>query len=659
MSDARMETARQKMASGELQEAMSLLKGLLAERPQDAEVRQALMELQELMMLDLQVQERLKRARTLSQQGDAAGAQKVVDEILKINPRHRDALALQTEIGAAAPPFPPAGGEFDFGELPPPPPLAPLSDAAASAVPADGEFDFGAISTALPAQDAEPAAPSAEQTEFDFGAVTPLPPDFGPPIPSHESTATSGRGQSPALSSQEQTKVAQYLAEGKALQAQGRIQDAIDVWTRVFILDEENGEAQSLIDKARASMTAGQGELEFNLNEGIASFNAGDYARAKPLLEKILLASPGHREAQYYLSRIPADMPAAAAPPAAPDFELDGDFASPAPPPPRAASPAPPRPAAKASVAAEMDGFELETGAADDFGVPPPAPAAAPAPSEDLLAPPVAAPPPPRSIAAGGRPAPAAAKKGSPRLGLIFGGLGLLALVGLGLLFIPKLLGGGTPPPPPKTAPLKPAPPKPAATDPVPPVPVQPAEPQGKDALFQAAKEAMAAKQYQKAIDYYRKVLALEALNSEAQTGLETARAAYQVQLEEEARNAKFLKDYQNSVRSYRDGDYAESLRLAWRLIYPDDTLAKQLGKASSVRALLRNGYYNWAVRDLKSENPRGAEKNLRDLLDADKNDPEAKKLLDFTRKYIGRPVDAGYRDTVSALTYRPFEEVP
>jgi len=649
MSDARMEAARQKMDSGELQEAMALLKGLLAERPDDGEVRQALMELQELMMLDLQIQERLKRARGLAQQGDADGALKTVDEILKINPRHREALLLRAELASALPPLDGEGG-LDLGELPPPPPLVESPTVAA-----DGEFDFGELPSVLPSPSAQPAAPAGEQTEFDFSSVPPLPADFGAPVPAHESTATSGGGAASSLSPQEQSKVSQYLAEGKALQAQGRVQDAIDVWTRVFILDEENREAQSLIDQARSSLSAGQGELEFTLNEGIAAFNAGDYARAKPLLEKILQTSPGHREAQYYLSRIPAEAPAAAA---APDFELDGDFGAPAPapPPPPAARPAAPAPAAPVSAASSMDGFELETGDADDFG--PPSAPAAPAPAMEPLAAPAPAPPMPRSVAAGGR-SMAAAKKGPPRLGLIFGVLGLLAVVGLGLVFIPKLLGGGSPPPPPKVAPSKPLVPKPVVQPAQPVTPAEPAEPQGKEALFQAAKEATAAKQYQKAIDYYRKVLALEALNPEAQTGLESARAAYQVQLEEEARNAKFLKDYQNSVRSYRDGDYAESLRLAWRLVYPDDTLAKQLGKATSVRLLLRNGYYNWAVRDLKSENPRGAEKNLRDLLDADKNDPEAKKLLDFTRKYIGRPVDAGYRDTVAALTYRPFEEAP
>jgi hypothetical protein len=81
----------------------------------------------------------------------------------------------------------------------------------------------------------------------------------------------------------------------------------------VFILDENSKEADALIDKAKTAMNANQGEIEHNLTEAIAAFNAGEYDRSRPLLERVLQSFPGHREAQYYLGRI-NDRPVAAPP---------------------------------------------------------------------------------------------------------------------------------------------------------------------------------------------------------------------------------------------------------------------------------------------------------------------------------------------------------
>lgn len=691
MSDGRIVTARQLMESWNLEKAMALLKGALQENPQDNEVRQVLMEIQELQMLDMQIQERLKRARALAAEGQVEQAQQIVGDVLKIGPMHKDALALQAELtlpaagswdlgapGIEASPLAPEGDGMEFGDFTAP--AAPGRPAPAGGGAQD--FAFGELPPA-PSADFDLSAPAPvsgldlpaapDDSGFAFDAPAPSGHEFEAPPPPMEMTSFSAPmgAASASLSPQEQAKVNQYLAEGKALMAEGQTQGAIDLWTRVFILDEDNAEAQSLVDQARASLNANLGELDYALNEGIAAFNAGDFQRAKPLLEKILVLSPGHREALYYLSRFPAEAPAAEA---APDFELEGDFeaapavapfqpaapspfAAPAPPPMTAPAPpssqppplfAPPpqaQPVISPFGGVQDDGaFEVDTGLADEL--PSPAAEAAPAPPPVQVAPVI-----PK---AGGRPLPQ--KKQGPSLKLILWGAAALVLLGTLIFVVPKLLGGKTPPPP--TPKVVVAPPK--AVAPVSdPVPLQPAGPRTKEEILKAAREAMNSNQYQQAVDLYKQVLNLDPLNPDAQGGIESARTALARQQEEQARNAKFLRDYQSSIKSYRDGDYGEALRLAWRLIYPDDALAKQLGKANSVRLLLRNGYYNWAVRDLKSENPRGAEKNLKDLLDADRNDDEAKRLLEFAKKYAGKPIDAAYRDTAAALSYRSFEEIP
>ena len=114
-------------------------------------------------------------------------------------------------------------------------------------------------------------------------------------------------------------------------------------------------------------------------------------------------------------------------------------------------------------------------------------------------------------------------------------------------------------------------------------------------------------KDFAKAVSLYQELVSRGGgLNSEAAASLGQARASLQKQQAENERNEKFIKDYQYALKAYKEGDFAECLRVAWRLIYPDDTLAKQLGKRDGAARLIRDGYYNWAVMDLKSENVRG-----------------------------------------------------
>ncbi|OYW02036.1 MAG: hypothetical protein B7X11_03820 [Acidobacteria bacterium 37-65-4] len=254
---------------------------------------------------------------------------------------------------------------------------------------------------------------------------------------------------------------------------------------------------------------------------------------------------------------------------------------------------------------------------------------------------------------------------GIPWLMIGAAGAGLL-LVGVGILVATKFFMGGEGPPPAKVAPSgipKPVPPKvtpPPSTTPVNPSAELAPQDMSPEALLKAARESDSARDYAKAVALYQELVSRGGgLNSDAAAGLSTARAALQKQQAENERNEKFIKDYQYALRAYKEGDFAECLRVSWRLIYPDDTLARQLGKRDGVTKLIRDVYYNWAVMDLKSENVRGADKNLRDLLDFENGDPEARRLLQFTKPYLNGGLDQNYRDVVRGLTYRPFTETP
>ncbi|MGC8763796.1 MAG: tetratricopeptide repeat protein, partial [Acidobacteriota bacterium] len=446
MGDVRLDEARRFAAAGRLQEAAATLKNLLGADPENQEARSLLMELQDRMLLELQVREKLKKARALAEGGQKEEALRLAREILKISPESPEVHRFLQEAEAGAPPAPPS--PFD----------TVVSDAA-DLLP---EFAPSPSPTPVP-----PPAPALEELpELRLDAL-----DLPSPPTVTEGTVLSGASSGSRLAPAEAQKVAQYLAEGKAHFEAGRYQDAIDAWTRIFIVDEENGEAQALIDQARERMGAHQEEIEHLLTEGIGAFNSGEYERAQTLLERILSVFPTHREAQYYLDRL-EEMKKAPPPPPPPadTFELEDNLFTPTGPemrtgaaaPPPAAAPAPPSPFASAGEPSE---FQLETGGAEDIPFPaapaaPPSPPAPPVPSgepapfawdeplpasfREAAAPAPPAPPPSeRPAAAPERPAPAPERAASaparagkpPSLKLVVGVFAALVVLGTGIFF--------------------------------------------------------------------------------------------------------------------------------------------------------------------------------------------------------------------------------
>jgi tetratricopeptide (TPR) repeat protein len=253
-------------------------------------------------------------------------------------------------------------------------------------------------------------------------------------------------------------------------------------------------------------------------------------------------------------------------------------------------------------------------------------------------------------------------------MGAIAGILVAVVVLGIGIFVGARFFfHNPEPPPAPVVTPKpKPKPPPPGQTgnssgQPGTPQPGQPEDikPMSADQLFARAREASSAKDFRKAIVAYQEILQRDKLNPQALQGLSDARAELNRQDQENIRNEKFLRDYQSAVAAFQEQDYAESLRISWRLIYPDDTLARQLGKREAVSSLIRAGYYNWAVMNLKSENLNDAEKNVKDLIEFEKGDPEGQRLQQFIKTTRTRGVDQTYRETARNLQYRTFSESP
>jgi tetratricopeptide (TPR) repeat protein len=214
-------------------------------------------------------------------------------------------------------------------------------DAPASDSPFGGGFSFDAPAAPAPAPAAAQPSPAAPSSPGDFDFAT----------------------ASVVTSADDQKKIDQYLADGDRAAAAGDHQQAIDLWSRIFLIDVTNDDASERIERAKAKRRELDQKIEPLLASGTAAFERGDTEKAHADLGEVLRLDPRNSTAQGYLDRLSETVSAGGAaasqeylPPAPGDDKLDLGFFDdepspydlPAIPPPPAATPA-----AKASAKAE------------------------------------------------------------------------------------------------------------------------------------------------------------------------------------------------------------------------------------------------------------------------------------------------------------------
>jgi tetratricopeptide (TPR) repeat protein len=611
MSNPALDSALSLKAQRRYTEAAQALRSHLAQNPTDEEAQGLLMQIQELMMLELQIQQKLKRARGQLLEGDHAGARAIAEEILKMDPDHPEAKEILASAGGAAEPI-----DLQATMLDSAPVMSGSDFMLESAAPADapGDMVIGGSDFALAGPDeviGGPESPLLDASGFEAPAPAPA----------------------ANLSAAENSKVRDFITRGQAAIAAGNPQDAIDIFTRVFIIDENNAEAQTLIDQARAQMDSAGAALDHEVNEAVGLFNAGDFMRAKAAFGEILKKSPNHAEALGYLGQIAQREHAQSAPALAADqsFEVDsGADAIPAaapeeapPPPPRAM---PERPAPRPR--------------SDDFGG---APAAVMAPSR------------PASSAAAGLPGWA---KGAAAA------MGLAALVILYFVFKPK---PGPPPPPVvvSTPVVRSAPPPPppassaasAASAPSAPAPVLDphqleikALADGTDvaAMMTAAKKEFADRHYDEMKTLLASILDKQPNHGDA---LKLKDDALHQQVEED----DYSKNLQHAITLLNQTEYEEALRIGWTLRFPEEKLkiADRLGVKEQLMAVWSVADYNTAIKALHNQNVEQAETYLTDYMDANPKDAEAKKVMEIVKEYKVKALDKTYYTTIQGYQYK------
>jgi tetratricopeptide (TPR) repeat protein len=191
-------------------------------------------------------------------------------------PLGRPATGPGTVQPAAFPP-PPAPVSIPSAQLPPAAPPAPSAVAPAPAAPA-------------------PAAPGLGGIQFDTGAI---------PAPSF--------GAAGGAEDEAGARLQALLDQGQADFDAGDFQAAIDTWSRIYLIDAHNAEAELRIEQARRQREEVDRLAEHRFYEAREAFDQGRWDDARSLCQAVLGLQPQHLDAHDLLLRL--DTPAAPPPP--------------------------------------------------------------------------------------------------------------------------------------------------------------------------------------------------------------------------------------------------------------------------------------------------------------------------------------------------------
>ena len=439
-------------------------------------------------------------------------------------------------------------------------------------------------------------------------------------------------------------RITQFLKQGDEALSRGNAQEAIDLWSRVFLIDLSNEEASRRIDAARESQAESARKIDILLTEGVTQYENGDLAGARNKFLDVLAVSEHDATARGYLNQIEAALASSSSQSEAPVSASagDSDFMK-----HEIEAPAPPSFADDSGIGrpfkGDASGTGLESGMSRSQKVPRPGAKgridvrvllAAAAVVLALVAggayfflrgrsaarPATAGEPGPK-LAPGGRttlsedPFPKA--QALFEAGKIDEAIAVLAKLpetdprhNEALVRIEKMKSSAAPTP-------GPAAPSSAQLD----------------EMRIAGLTAMSSSRYIDALKNLDPVVKARPQDAEA------AAAAQRAHEQVEA--------LRNASKSYNESDYESAIKLLWDLRKGDP-------KNQDVEEYLVNAYYNSAVQSLQAGNMAKATTAVKEATDLRPGDAEAQRLLRFARKYPKGANDLLSRILIKHLTLRP-----
>jgi tetratricopeptide (TPR) repeat protein len=252
-----------------------------------------------------------------------------LERMRSLDPEHPAVSLLERRISQAGGPVPAAaadhapelGGMMDFGAQHAQEPQISFSDHEPAAAPVGGLDSLSLDSLSLDAPE-----PTAVLPPPDFPATRRGPLDLGGGAPGGRGTPGdlwSEGGEStaeplpppppprpaPAPRAEEEPGKAEreidlLLKQGDDALARGDHEGAIEIWSRIFLIDINSVEAVTRIENARQTMAEGDKRVQESLRRGTQAYEAGDLDAARTAFLQTLAIQGNEPTARSYLDKI-------------------------------------------------------------------------------------------------------------------------------------------------------------------------------------------------------------------------------------------------------------------------------------------------------------------------------------------------------------------
>ncbi|HEY6140591.1 MAG TPA: tetratricopeptide repeat protein [Thermoanaerobaculia bacterium] len=333
-----MADARAAMAARDFQRVVNITTEVLTDDLLNDDARVLNEQAREKMEAAPFVEQFVRKFDQVLSAGNTAGARAELEKARSLDADHPAIAKMEASLPSAAPAPPPAAFSFDspsFVVEAPAPPASSRGTAQAS------DFGFTFEEEKAP----EPPPPAAAPTSFSFDdgfsfdtpassdpfasfkpAPAPAPPPPPPPAQDEGPRTFDFDSASVDMGDDDQKKIAQYLADGDRAFDGGDYQKAIDLWSRIFLIDVTNDEASQRIEKAKAKRREIEQRTETVIAAAMAAYDKRDYETARAKFNEVLRLDPMNETATEYLERLesaPTAATAAAPPPPPPSPKID------------------------------------------------------------------------------------------------------------------------------------------------------------------------------------------------------------------------------------------------------------------------------------------------------------------------------------------------
>ena len=332
--------AREAMNARDFQRAVQITTDILTNDLMNDEARVLSEEAREKMEAAPFVEQFVKKCEQHLASGNVAAAQTDLEKAKSLDAHHPGVQRMQQMIANATRPAAPAPPPAAAPQ-PPKTPTAPGFNFDSFVVDAPSGSGRGAAQASdfgFTFEEDKPAAPAAGKQEGSgFGSGF----SFDAPANTPFSTSTSGPMQSPIpqgfsfdapakeavsgdfdfstasleTSPADQQKIEQYLADGDKAFDTGRLQEAIDLWSRVFLIDVTNEQASERIERAKARRRETEQKVDTIVAAGIQAYDRRDNEAARAKFAEALRLDPENSSAKEYMDKL-GSAPGGAAKPA-------------------------------------------------------------------------------------------------------------------------------------------------------------------------------------------------------------------------------------------------------------------------------------------------------------------------------------------------------